>query len=307
MPISIFGFQALWSPVYLAVLVLVTILYFLITVEWRGKFKGHQPLNIKEAGLFVTGIILLYIIKGSPVDLYGHILFTMHMIQMALLLLLIPPLLIMGIPTYLWRAFINLPVVKPLFNFFTNPMLALILFGMVFSLYHIPMVFDFVKQDMLIHGVTNVILFTSAIFYWWPVVNKMEGMHKFHGLKKLGYLFGLSVLMTPACALIIFSGTPFYATYTDGEAWLQAMALCVPAGTLSQLNLSGPELFSTMSAIEDQRTGGITMKVLQELVFTGFLWLVFYEWLRNETENADAITAKSLQDRKDMAYHRHNA
>ncbi|ALS78174.1 cytochrome c oxidase assembly factor CtaG [Planococcus kocurii] len=307
MPISIFGFQALWSPVYLAVLVLVTILYFLITVKWRGKFKGHQPLNIKEAGLFVTGIILLYIIKGSPVDLYGHILFTMHMIQMALLLLLIPPLLIMGIPTYLWRAFINLPVVKPLFNFFTNPMLALILFGMVFSLYHIPMVFDFVKQDMLIHGVTNVILFTSAIFYWWPVVNKMEGMHKFHGLKKLGYLFGLSVLMTPACALIIFSGTPFYATYTDGEAWLQAMALCVPAGTLSQLNLSGPELFSTMSAIEDQRTGGITMKVLQELVFTGFLWLVFYEWLRNETENADAITAKSLQDRKDMAYHRHNA
>ncbi|ANU10445.1 cytochrome c oxidase assembly factor CtaG [Planococcus antarcticus DSM 14505] len=307
MPISIFGFQALWSPVYLAVLVLVTILYFLATTKWRGKFKGSQPLSIKEAALFVSGMVLLYIIKGSPVDLYGHILFTMHMVQMALLLLLIPPLLIMGIPTYIWRAFISLPVIKPLFNFFTKPMLALILFGMVFSFYHIPMVFDFVKQDAWIHGAVNIVLFTSAIFYWWPVVNNLEGMHRFHGLSKLAYLFGLSVLMTPACALIIFSGTPFYATYTDGEAWLQAMALCVPAGTLSQLNLSGPELFSTMSAIEDQRTGGITMKVLQELVFTVFLWLVFYEWLRNETEQADEITEKVLKDRKDMAYHRHNA
>ncbi|EIM07819.1 protein ctaG [Planococcus antarcticus DSM 14505] len=307
MPISIFGFQALWSPVYLAVLVLVTILYFLATTKWRGKFKGSQPLSIKEAALFVSGMVLLYIIKGSPVDLYGHILFTMHMVQMALLLLLIPPLLIMGIPTYIWRVFISLPVIKPLFNFFTKPMLALILFGMVFSFYHIPMVFDFVKQDAWIHGAVNIVLFTSAIFYWWPVVNNLEGMHRFHGLSKLAYLFGLSVLMTPACALIIFSGTPFYATYTDGEAWLQAMALCVPAGTLSQLNLSGPELFSTMSAIEDQRTGGITMKVLQELVFTVFLWLVFYEWLRNETEQADEITEKVLKDRKDMAYHRHNA
>jgi putative membrane protein len=307
MPISIFGFQALWSPVYLAVLVFVTILYFLATTKWRGKFKGNQPLSLREAALFVSGIVLLYIIKGSPVDLYGHILFTMHMVQMALLLLLIPPLLIMGIPAYIWRAFISLPVIKPLFNFFTKPMLALILFGMVFSFYHLPMVFDFVKQDVWIHGTVNVVLFTSAIFYWWPVVNNLEGMHKFHGLSKLAYLFGLSVLMTPACALIIFSGTPFYATYTDGEAWLQAMALCVPAGTLSQLNLSGPELFSTMSAIEDQRTGGITMKILQELVFTVFLWLVFYEWLRNETEQADEITAKVLKDREDMAYHRHNA
>ncbi|ANU27868.1 cytochrome c oxidase assembly factor CtaG [Planococcus versutus] len=307
MPISIFGFQALWSPVYLAVIVMVTILYFLTTVKWRDKFEGNQPLSKKEAIFFLSGILLLYILKGSPVDLYGHILFTMHMVQMALMLLLVAPLLIMGIPTYVWKAFINIPVVKPLFNFFTKPMLAIILFGMIFSFYHIPMVFDFVKQDSLIHAGVNVILFTSAMFYWWPVVNNMEGMYKFHGLKKLGYLFGLSVLVTPACAMIIFSSTPFYATYTDGAAWLQAMALCVPAGTLSQLNLSGPELFSSMSALEDQRTGGITMKIIQELVFTAFIWMVFYEWLRNETENADEITAKSIQDRKDMAFHRHNA
>ncbi|TAA72103.1 cytochrome c oxidase assembly factor CtaG [Planococcus salinarum] len=306
MPISIFGFQALWSPVYLGILVLITLFYFLITTKWRGKFKDSEPLKQKEALLFVSGMALLYIIKGSPIDLLGHIMFTMHMVQMAFLLLLVPPLLIMGIPPWLWRWFIDLPVIRPLFHFFTKPMLALILFGIFFSVYHLPLVFDFVKQDMLLHSVVSSLLFLFAIFYWWPVVNNLEGMHKFHGLKKLGFLFGLSVLMTPACALIIFSDTPFYATYTDADAWLQAMALCVPVGTLSQLNLSGPELFSSMSLLEDQRTGGITMKILQELVFTVFIWLVFHEWLRNENDNAEAITAQVLQDRKEMAYHRHN-
>ncbi|TWT28077.1 cytochrome c oxidase assembly factor CtaG [Planomicrobium sp. CPCC 101110] len=307
MPISIFGFQALWSPVYLGVLVLITMLYFLVLVKWRSKFEKSEPLKVKEAGLFVSGMVLLYAVKGAPTDLLGHILFSFHMAQMAILLLLIPPLFIMGIPAWAWRAFIELPVIKPIFNFFSKPMMAIILFSMVFSFYHIPLIFDFVKQGALIHGIVNVILFTSAMFYWWPIVNTLEGTHKFHGLKKLGYLFGLSVTLTPACALIIFGGNPFYATYTDGEAWLQAMALCVPTGTLSQLGLSGPEMFSSMTPLEDQRTGGIVMKVLQELVFTVFLWLVFYEWLRNENDNADEITAKALRDREAMAYHRHNA
>lgn len=306
MPISIFGFQALWSPYFLGTLVLVTLFYFLVTIKWRGNFKDSEPLKKKEALLFVSGIALLYIIKGSPVDLLGHIMFTMHMVQMAFLLLLVPPLLIMGIPTWLWRWFIGLPVIRPLFLFFTKPMLALILFGLAFSFYHLPLVFDFVKQDIWLHTAMSGTLFIAAIFYWWPLVNKLEGMHKFHGLKKLGYLFALSVLMTPACALIIFSDTAFYQTYTDSAAWQQAMALCVPAGTLAQLTLSGPEMFSSMSLVEDQRTGGITMKILQELVFSVFIWLVFYEWLRNENDNADEITAKVMQDRKEMAYHRHN-
>lgn len=306
MPISIFGFEALWSPWYFGFLVLITLLYFLVTTKWRNKFADSEPLQMKQALLFGSGMALLYILKGSPVDLMGHIIFTMHMVQMAFLLLLVAPLLIMGIPAYLWRAFIGLRFIEPLFMFFTKPLIALLLFSLFFSLYHLPLVFDFVKQDMLIHGIVSNLLFVSAILYWWPVVNNLEGMHKFHGLKKLGYLFGLSVLMTPACALIIFSTSPFYLTYSNGEAWLQAMALCVPAGTLSQLNLTGPELFTYMSTIEDQRTGGIVMKVIQELVFTVFLWLVFHEWLKNETADADEITAKVMQDRKEMAYYRHN-
>ncbi|MTD30355.1 cytochrome c oxidase assembly factor CtaG [Planomicrobium sp. YIM 101495] len=307
MPISIFGFQALWSPVYLGIIVFFTILYFLITVKWRKEFAHSEPLKVKEIVFFLSGMVLLYALKGSPVDLMGHILFTVHMVQMALMLLLVPALLIMGIPAWLWKVILELPVIKPMFRFFAKPLFALILFSLLFSLYHLPEVFDFVKTDMMLHGIVNIILFISAFFLWWPVVNQVEGTRQLHGLKKIGYLFGLGILLTPACALIIFGGNAFYETYTNGEAWMQAMALCVPMGTLSQLTLSGPELFTDMSALQDQRTGGIIMKILQELIFAVFLGTVFAEWFRNETKNADDITAKALKDREQMAYHRHNA
>src|SRR5690606_1035243 len=157
-------------------------------------------------------------------------IFSMHMVQMAFLLLLVPPLLIMGVPSWVWRKFINFPVVKPLFHFFTKPMIALILFGLVFSFYYIPLVFDVVKTSTSIHAAVNGILFISAIFCWWPVVHNLEGSYKFHGLKKMDHILGLSVLITPAYAMIIFSRRPLYPQYSDRDTWLQEMTLYIPAG-----------------------------------------------------------------------------
>ena len=90
MPISIFGFQALWSPYLIGILVFLTVVYFLVTVTWRKDFKVSEPLKKSEAVSFLLGMIVLYSVKGSPIDLLGHIMFTMHMTQMALLLLLVP-------------------------------------------------------------------------------------------------------------------------------------------------------------------------------------------------------------------------
>ncbi|AQQ53823.1 cytochrome c oxidase assembly factor CtaG [Planococcus lenghuensis] len=305
MPLSIFGFQALWSPVFIGVLVFLTVLYFLITVKWRHDFAVSQPLKKKEAIAFVSGMVLLYVLKGSPIDLLSHILFSVHMTQMAFFLFLVPPLLIVGIPAWVWQSFIGLPVVRSIFAVMTRPAIALVLFGILFSFYHLPVIFDIIKQDEVYHGLYTLVLFLSAFFMWWPIMNTLPDTHKVHGLIRVGYIVGSGAMLTPACALIIFSNSAFYATYSDPEAWLQAMALCVPVSTLAGLNLTGPELFTSMSPLEDQQVGGIAMKVLQELILTYFLGMVFYQWFRREQDNADEITAQALRDRKTMlAYQR---
>lgn len=297
MPLSIFGFRALWSPYYALALLAVVVLYFLITVKWRHKFENSTALTKKEASFFLLGMALLYILKGSPVDLLGHILFTVHMVQMAFLLLLVAPIFIMGIPNWMWEKIFEVKIIDKIFRFFTKPLIALLMFGLAFSAYHYPMILDEVKLSLIGHALFTTVVFMSAIFYWWPVVNTLEDQPKVHGLKKIGYVILSAILITPACTLIIFADTPMYATYTDGEAWLQAMALCVPSGTLaglSGLGISGPEMFTDMSPLYDQQLGGILMKVSQELIYVFVIGKIFYSWANDERKNADEITRQEL-------------
>lgn len=306
MPLSIFGFQALWSPYLFVFTLLIIAIYFQVTIKWRDRFVDSQPLTKKEASAFVIGIVLFYVVKGSPIDLIGHILFSVHMVQMALLLMLIPPLLIAGIPTWVWRRFLLFPVIRPVFRLFTKPILALIVFSGLFSFYHIPVILDTIKLNEWYHSLFTLILFMSAIFLWWPIINKLEGEHQLNGLNKIGYIMGSAILITPACALIIFASEPMYATYSEGDAWLKAMELCVPTATLSSLSLSGPELFTNMPPIEDQQLGGVIMKIIQEIIYGVLLAMIFFQWYKSEQENADEITKQALADRQSYIADNHH-
>lgn len=302
MPLSIFGFSALWSPYLIGVIVVLTVIYFLVTVLWRKDFKVSEPLKKSEAIYFLSGMLLLYIIKGSPIDLSSFILFTMHMVQMAFLLLLLPILIIKGIPWWIWKVVVEAPGARKIFKVLGHPLIAAFGFALTFSVYHLPAVMDFVKLDETLHGLSTFILFLSAFFMYWPLINpvvdKIEGQFKMKGIYRIGYIIANAVLITPACGLIIFSPDPLYKTYTDGEAWLQALSLCVPTSTLSGLSssLSGPELFTNMSAIRDQQLGGVLMKIVQEIILGTLLVFVFRKWWAEERKNEDSITENALKE-----------
>lgn len=301
MPLSIFGFRAMWSPALIGVLVFFTVLYFLITTKWRNDFKYSEPLKKGEAISFVFAMIMLYVIIGSPIDLMSHIMFTMHMVQMAFLLLFIPIFFIIGIPNWLWKVVINLPYVKPVFHFMTKPIFAVFFFVFMFSVYHLPVVLDYIKLDEAAHGIYTFVLFMSALFMYWPLLNTVEGEPAMKDINKFFYIIANAILITPSCALIIFSPTAFYATYTDGETWMKAMALCVPSNTLQGLTLSGPELFTNMTPLEDQQLGGVIMKIIQEIIFAVILGRVFMVWYKNDQKNADKMTEEALKERQRLS------
>ncbi|MGR3763727.1 cytochrome c oxidase assembly factor CtaG [Rossellomorea sp. NS-SX7] len=296
MPLGIFGFMALWSPFFILTLVFITVVYFLITVKWRSSFMENSPLTRKEAAYFILAMILLYAIKGSPVEVMSTILFSAHMTQMALLYLVVTPLIIMGIPNWVWKAAINLPVVKPLFKFMTMPLISLLTFNIVFSIYHIPLVFDNVRTDVTLHGLATVILFMLSVFMWWPLLNPADEDIDLSGLKRIGYILGSAVLLTPACGLIIFAENPLYAPYYDPEEFLKALALCVPVDTLQGLTLTGPELFTSMSTVNDQQLGGVIMKIIQEIVFGVMLFNLFFQWYRKDMEKQEKLSYEPAVD-----------
>ncbi|MBE3570145.1 MAG: cytochrome c oxidase assembly factor CtaG [Bacillales bacterium] len=296
MSISIFGFQALWSPYFMMAILLITAFYLLLTIKWREYFPNSKPLAKKELLYFISAMVLLYCIKGSPIDLMSHIMFSYHMVQMAILCLVLPPILIKGIPAWLWEYIIELPVIRPIFSLMTKPLIAAIAFNGLFSFYHIPDILDKMNMSETLHGLYTVALFVFALFMWWPLMNHLPGNSNLSGLRKVAYLFADAALLTPACGLIIFSGHPLYNTYSDPSSWLQSMQLCVPTNTLNGLELSGPELFSHMPVIEDQQLGGVLMKMIQEIVYGIVLARIFFDWYRKEQLEADQITEASLRE-----------
>lgn len=287
MTLDIFGFRALWSPFFLGAMAALLIVYYLVVFKYYHRFKEGAPATVKQASYFTAFIVVLYLIKGSPVDLMGHITFYTHMTQMAALYLIVPPLLIFGVPNWLWRAFLSIPAIEPVFRFLTKPLIALIMFNGIFSIYHIPLIFDFIKTNMWLHAGYTSLLFIFAVLMWWPLINTLQEHQTLTGLKKMGYIFADGVLITPACALIIFADAPMYATFSDPNAWAQALQLCVPNTTLSSLNLSGPEMFSSMSLLHDQQLGGVIMKVVQEIVYGIFLGYAFFQWFRSEQDQKE--------------------
>lgn len=289
MSIDIFGFRALWSPYYFTILVFITLGYFWLVAKYRQRETVNEVLTKRQVIYFLLAMLLLYVVKGSPIDLMSHIMFSAHMTQMAILYLVIPPLFIISLPDWLWRVLIDSKVVKGLFSFFTKPLIALFVFNSLFSFYHLPLVFDLIKSSIVLHAVYTTLLFLAAIFMWFPLVNRIPERESLSGVKKVAYIFVSGILMTPACALIIFANAPIYSTFTNPESWANAMRLCVPASTLSGLHLSGPEVFSGLPALEDQQLGGVLMKVIQEIVLGYVLGVVFFEWYKKENSEGNAI------------------
>ncbi|QCJ41935.1 cytochrome c oxidase assembly factor CtaG [Bacillus sp. S3] len=292
--LDIFGFKALWSPDFLFILVVLTAAYFLITITFRTKFHESEPLTGKQASLFLTSMILLYAIKGSPLDLMGHLMFYIHGITMVILVLLIPPLFILSIPPWLWQSILRVKIIHSLFRLFTKPVIALLLFNGFFSFYHIPIIFDHMMQNRFYHGGYSMLLFVLAVFMWWSLISPVSEFQPLSGIKKVAYLFANSMLITPACALIIFSDSSIYATYHDPDVWANVMSLCVGPSVFSNLNLSGPELFSSMSLVDDQRLGGVVMKIIQEIIYAVVLSQVFFEWYRKDQEESEREMKKHI-------------
>ncbi|WP_301337176.1 cytochrome c oxidase assembly factor CtaG [Bacillus sp. FJAT-29814] len=287
--LDIFGFKALWSPYFLLFMVAVTAGYFLLTIKYRHLFPGSEKLTKQQIFLFLLSMALIYAIKGSPLDVMAHLMFYVHMIQMVALVLLIPPLFIFAIPAWVWRRLFEVRIINHLFKFFTKPLIALIVFNGLFSFYHIPLIFDHVMQSFWLHTAYTFVLFVVAVFMWWPLLNQLPEHQNLSGLKKVAYIFADGILITPACALIIFADTSLYATYSDPAVWGKVMALCVGSANFASLNISGPELFSSMSLVHDQQLGGVLMKVMQEVIYGAILFRVFFEWVRKDQAEAEEM------------------
>ncbi|GGG16267.1 cytochrome c oxidase assembly factor CtaG [Paenibacillus abyssi] len=284
-----FSFEELWSPMVFFLMAALVILYFYAIGPWRERrYPNEGAASSRQKLLFISGMVLYYLAQGGPLELLGHLTFTFHMANMSISYLIVPPMILLGIPAFIWRHVFSHHFWRP-FRFLMHPLLTLVLFNMLFSIYHIPVVHDYVMLNFTVHRIYYAAMLITAFMMWWQIVSPVKEWSRLTDVKKMGYIFANGVLLTPACALIIFSGSPLYATYNDPNVWAQAMGYCVsgdPSALLAQF--SGPSFFNFLPIVEDQQLGGIIMKLVQELMYGALLAYVFSQWFKREHADSDS-------------------
>ncbi len=260
------GFIELWNPLLFVILAAIAILYLYMIKKSADRIKGVEQIPLYKKGMFLFGLFLFYVSEGSPLYYIGHhYLFSVHMANQALTYIAVPPLILGGLPAWLIRPVFRRTLIKKTVRMLTNPFLAVVLFNALFSFYHLPTIFDWLMSHPFYMTLSSGFLFISALIMWWPLVTPLSEYNRLSYLQKLGYVFAAGVLLTPACALIIFSNTVLYETYINAH-----------------------RLIEWFTPLDDQQAGGIIMKVLQEIIYGTMLGVIFFQWARKEKHDSSS-------------------
>lgn len=228
--------QGTWNFPLLIVLSIIIGFYFLL-------IRIHNKINLLtfQKILFISGIILLYLMIGSPLQSLSYLSFSFHMIQMSIIYFIIPPLILLG--TF------NLPFYDRFLQrrkkFSIKPIHALIMFAILLLLYHVPFVLTFISGNEPLKRLYLISLFILAFIMWSPIAQKSVSKEKLRTYSKLS-----SYLIMPACLILIVSAL----LQTMDHPFLSEIALhlCLPANSLSIL----PPPFNTKY---DQFMSGLLM------------------------------------------------
>lgn len=284
-----FGFVALWNPDIIVLCAILIIGYYALIKVFVKDIPGSEPVSIKQQVLFILGVLVIYIGKGSPVYLLGHILFSIHMVEMTFVYLLAPPLLIMGIPHWAYESMLKPKVIRGIFTFLTRPVITLLLFNALFTFYHFPMIFDFIMASKELKALSTLALFFAAILMWWPILNPLPDNKQLSDLRKVGYIILNGILLTPACAYLFLSSTELYQSYNNPNIWATMMGYCLPTNSTIDMSLLVDSYFGFFPPLQDQKFAGVLMKVLQEVIYVTFLIVVFVRWVQKEKKTSNKI------------------
>jgi putative membrane protein len=222
--------------------------------------------------LFTVGMLTLWVGSTWPIhDLAERSLYSIHMVQHLAYTLVAAPLIVAGIPAWMWRDLLRPRPVAVVFRFLTRPVVALALFNGLLLFTHWPEVVTAAVGSEWIHFGLHVLLFGSAIVMWWPVLSPLPELPALTPPAQMLYLFLQSLAPTIPASFLTFGHTLLYPVY----------------GTF-------PRVWG-LSALDDQLIAGLVMKLIGGLILWGFIAVIFFNWYARERDGWDALALRNVE------------
>jgi cytochrome c oxidase assembly factor CtaG len=266
-----------FDPWVVLPLVGVLALYLVgLGVLWRRAGAGHG-IRFWQAGCYLAGWLALAGALLSPLHWWGEHLFTAHMIEHEVVMIVAAPLLVLGRPLgaglWAWPAAARRqvgrlaqgggPVGLP-WRLLTRPAVASLLHALAIWVWHVPALFDATVTSTALHRLQHLSFLLSALLFWWAM------LHRAHPGTAAAHLFATMVHTGILGAVLCFAPRVLFRAQT------------------AQAVLWG------LTPLEDQQLAGLVMWVPGGIVYIGAALAFVALWIRRSggwKDGGDALRA----------------
>jgi cytochrome c oxidase assembly factor CtaG len=220
--------------------------------------------DFARAGWFIAGVVAMFLALVSPLDaLSDAYLFSAHMLQHLILVLVVPPLLILGISPRFARAVLKVRELARIEHMLGNPIAAWVIGMSMLWLWHAPVLYNATLADEDVHIFEHLCFLVSATIYWWPILAPLEEA-RLSAMPAVIYLITGAVANSVLAILLTFARPGLYPAYLNPSDPLKILPMIRDSWGLT------PAL--------DQQLGGLLMWVPGGMVFLGAVIWVMARW-----------------------------
>jgi putative membrane protein len=263
-----------WEPFVILPLAITGAMYAIGVVRMKGIRKW-------QIASFAAGWIALVIALVSPLDALGGILFSAHMAQHEMLMIVAAPLLVFGRPliAFLWALpqrwrvpvgrFFQRPAIANSWNWITGALVVTVLHAIALWVWHIPSWYEATLRNDGIHALQHISFLLTATMFWWSLTHGRYGRLGYGAA--VVYVFATAGHSGALGALITFAPHLWYPIYgARTAAW-------------------------GLNAIEDQQLAGLIMWIPAGVLFTILGIAIFAAWLGEAERRVALGTSDALR------------
>lgn len=225
---------------------------------------------------FAAGIAVLVLALLSPLDALDDQLFSAHMVQHMLLMLVAPPLLVWGRPVTAWlwafdlplrrgigRFWVGTPGVQRGVRFLLTPLAVWVLSSFALWFWHLPGPYSWALGNEWIHSAEHLCFFLTALAFW-SLMLAPYGRRAIDYGSSIVFVGTLGMQMGLLGAILTFAARPVYLDHAHSTfAW-------------------------GMTPLQDQQLAGLIMWVPASFVYLGAMAGLFVAWLNDAERKAVA-------------------
>ena len=241
-----------FEPVVVVPLAITAVLYVAGVARLWRKAGAGKGISWWAAASFAAGWITLAAALVSPIAWLSGILFSVHMTQHTLLMLVAAPLITFGHPLLAWMFALDAaprermahafrrPAIIGAWHAMTAPLAVFLVQAVALWVWHVPSLYEAALHNDAIHALEHLCFVLAGSLFWWAMVHGRYGRTGY-GLGVL-YVFLSAVHSSALGALATIAPSVWYPEYTrQAAAWhldaladqqLAGLLMWVPAGVI---------------------------------------------------------------------------